>query len=158
MTKDITLSEFGSGGDMTLLADDLLLTEELLQMAYLSLFGGNVEANTKGNEIDTEQRGDWWANALLYPQASSKQFNSNTERTLNDVVLNTQGRLEIKRAVEKDLEFMSNIAEVTIGVSILTYNRLEIGIKLRRLDNKQEKRYQLIYDNATNAMIINQEI
>lgn len=143
---------------MTLLAGDLLLTEELLQMAYLALFGGNIEASTKGNELETEIRNDWWGNALLYNQTPTKQFNSNTERVLSDVVLNTTGRLEIKRAVEKDLEFMAPIADVSVAVSIETYNRLEIAIKLVRLDNKQEKQYQLIYDNATNAMIINTEL
>jgi len=158
MTKDLGLTEYGSGGDITLLANDLLLTEELLQMAYVAMFGGNLEANTKGNELETQERLDWWANSLMYAQQPNKQMNSNTERVLDSVVLNSSGRLEIKRAVEKDLDFLSNIAEVTVQVSIETTDRLEIAVQLIRLDNLQEKRLQLIFDNATKSVIIENEI
>lgn len=158
MTKDLQLTEFGSGGDVTLLANDLLLTEELLQLAYLALFGGNKEASTKGNELETEERLDWWGNSLLYAQQPNKQMNSSTERILETVVLNSSGRLEIKRAVEKDLAFLSNIAEITVQVSIQTYNRVEIAVKLKRLSNQEEKILQLIFDNALQAVIIDKEI
>ncbi|RDY57714.1 hypothetical protein [Flagellimonas nanhaiensis] len=158
MTKDLQLTEYGSGGDITLMADDLLLNEELLQMAYLAMFGGNKEASTKGNELEDEERVDWWGNTLLFGEKTNKQMNSTTERILDDVVLNSSGRLEIKRAVEKDLEFLAPIAEVTVAVSIETSNRVEIFIKLERLSNQQEKILQLIFDNATKAIIIDQEI
>lgn len=158
MTKDLQLSEFGSGGDITLVANDLTLTEELLQMAYIAMFGGNKEASTKGNELESEERLDWWGNSLLWSQKPQKQMNSNTEQILENVVLNSAGRLEIIRAVEKDLEFLSNIAEVTVNVSILTTDRLEIAVDLKRLSNLEEKRLQLIFDNAVNAVIIDKEI
>nr|WP_299067185.1 hypothetical protein [uncultured Allomuricauda sp.] len=158
MTKDLQLSEFGSGGDVTLAANDLILTEELLQMAYLAMFGGNKEASTKGNELESEERLDWWGNSLLWSQTPQKQMNSYTEQILETVVLNSAGRLEIKRAVEKDLEFLSNIAEVTVEVSILTTDRVEIAVGLKRLSNLEEKNLQLIFDNAVNAVIIEKEI
>jgi len=158
MTADLHLTELGSGGELVLLGEDLAMAEELLQIAYIALFGGNIEANTRGNEIPGEERQDWWANSLIYPQAPNKQFNSYTERVLGSIVLNSSGRLDIQRAVERDLEILSSIAEVTVNVSIQTYNRVEILIRLRKLSNKEEKQLQLIFDNARNEVIIEKEI
>lgn len=158
MAQDFHLAEFGNGGDLVLLGNDLTLTEELLQMAYLALFGGNVEASTRGTEIPGQQREDWWANALIYPQASGRQFNSLTERALNTTVLNSAGRLEIQRAVEKDLQFMSDFAEVGVEVSIETYNRVEIRIRIKALGTQEEKTHHLLFDQAKNEVIIDKEL
>tara|TARA_R110000822_G_scaffold123489_3_gene257897 strand:+ start:7986 stop:8462 length:477 start_codon:yes stop_codon:yes gene_type:complete len=158
MTKDIHLTEFGSGGELSILGNDLVLSEELLQAVYLALFGGNVEASTKGNELETEERLDWWANSLLYPSEKTKQFNSFTENALSNIVLNSAGRIEIQRAVEKDLEFLANIADVNVEVSIATYNRLDIRVQLIKKSNQEEKNLQLVFDNASNEVLIYKEI
>lgn len=158
MTKDILLAEQGNGGEMAVLGNDLVLTEELLQMAYLALFGGNIEASTTGQELESELRYDWWANGLLYAQAPQKQFNSETERVLQNTVLNSSGRLEIKSAIENDLAFLGNVANVGVEVNIETHDRVEMYIKLTSLANQEEKVLQLLFDNAKNEVIIRKEI
>ena len=158
MTKDLHISEYGSGGDLTVLGNDLTLVESLLQMTYIALFGGNIEASTTGNEIDTEQRSDWWGNGLFFSQQPERQFNSITERVLGTTVLNSAGRVAIQRAVESDLQHLREFADVTVEVSILTGTRVEIAIKLLPLDNQEEKSLQLLFDNATNEIIIENEI
>ena len=104
-TKDIGLFESGSGGDFTLLNGDLVLSESLFNTVYIALFGGNVESSTVGNEIVGEERNDYWANELVYRNNPEKQYNSQTERTLNTTVINSSGRLVIEQAVKKRFDF-----------------------------------------------------
>lgn len=158
MTKDILLFESGRGGDMKILNNDLSLTENLFQQIYLSLFGGNIESNTKGNELLSQERKDYWANELFYRNDKNKQWNSNTERALRDSVLNSSGRLEILRAIEKDLDYLKSIVDVKVEVQITDVNRVNINITISGLENQQERILQLIWDNAKSELIIDDEI
>lgn len=157
-TKDILLFESGDGGEMAIKSNDLCLVETILQQAYLAMFGGNVEANTTGNEIPTQERSDYWANQLLWPDTPSKQFNSNTERTLQNVALNSAGRLQIITAVENDLDYLKLIVNFTVDVSILSSSRVQISIRFRRKDNLEDKVLVLVYDNAENEVITQRTI
>lgn len=157
-TKDILLFESGDGGEMLIQSNDLVLVETILQQAYLALFGGNVEANTVGDELPTQERFDYWANALLWPDTPSKQFNSNTERTINNTVLNSAGRITIQQAVEQDLDYLKLIVNFTVSVSILSTDKVEITIKMSRKDNLEDRVLILVYDNAKNEVITNRII
>jgi hypothetical protein len=157
-TKDILLFEAGDGGEMVIQSNDLVLVETILQQAYLALFGGNVEANTVGDEIPTQERFDYWANALLWPDTPSKQFNSNTERTIQNTALNSSGRIKIQQAVENDLEYLKLIVNFEVSVSILSTNKVEISVRMSKKDNLEDKVLVLIYDNAKNEVITNKII
>lgn len=158
MSKDILLFETGNGGDLLVLNNDLSLVETLFQQVYLRLFGGNVEANTTGNEIEGQQREDWWANSLFFNNKKDKQFNSNTERVLDNVTLNTSGRIDIARAVETDLEGLKNIADISINVVILSHIKLKIEIRLQKPGGIEDKILQFIWDNARKEVIIDRTI
>lgn len=158
LTKDILLFESGDGGEMAIVSNDLCLTETILQQAYLAMFGGNVEANTTGVEIESQERNDYWANSLLWADQPSKQFNSNTERILDETPLNSSGRLIIKQAVESDLDYLKLIVNFTVEVSILATNKVQILINFSRKDNLQDKELVLVYDNAKNEVITNKII
>lgn len=157
-TKDILLFESGDGGEMAIVGNDLVLVETILQQVYLALFGGNVEANTIGGEIPTQERFDYWANSLLWPNKPNKQFNSNTERTLQNTVLTSSGRITIKSAVELDLEYLKRIVNFEAEVSILSTNKVEISVSMRKKDNLEDKVLILVYDNAKNEVITNKII
>ena len=157
-TKDISLSEKGSGGEISIKGDDLVLSESLYQLVYISLFGGNIEDITTGTEISTQQRNDYWANTLFHSDSPKKQFNSITEDTLRNTVLNSSGRIEIERAVIKDLEFLNEFSNYSVEVSILNQNRVEILIRITPFTNLQEQRLQLIFDNANEQLILQEEI
>lgn len=154
MSKDIALYESGSGGELLVLNNDISLVETLYQQVYLRLFGGNVEANTTGTEIEGQQRNDWWGNALLFSNRKDKQFNSNTERVLDNVTLNTAGRIDIKRAVESDLNNLSNIADIIVNIVILSHNKVEISVLLQKPEDIEDKILQFIWDNARKEVII----
>jgi phage gp46-like protein len=157
-TRDIHIFESGNGGELALLSNDLVLSESLYQVVYISLFGGNVEASTLGNEIESEERSDYWANELVFPSKTSKQFNSITEKTLNEVALNSEGRLKIESAVKQDLQFLKKIVNLEVNILILDTNKVEIFLVLESIENQSVKQFQFIWDNAKNEIIIERTI
>lgn len=158
ITKDIGIFESGDGGELSIVSGDLLLSESILQQVYLALFGGNIESNTIGNEIDSQERFDYWANGLLWPQNPDKQFNSNTERALNELVLNSSGRIKVINAVESDLDYLKLIVNFEVSVSIVSKNSVRISVVLLSKNNLENKQLVLVYDNAKNELIINKVI
>jgi phage gp46-like protein len=154
ITKDINLHESGNGGEMAIVSNDLLMGESLFQQVYLALFGGNVEANTLGNELIIQERYDWWGNPLFFSENQSKQFNSNTERTINNVALNSQGRLQIVNAINEDLSYLSDLLTYDINVQLFEVNKIRIIINFVPKSNQENRVLQLVYDNAKNEILI----
>jgi len=157
-TKDINLHESGSGGEMAIVSNDLLMGEALFQQVYLALFGGNVEANTIGNELLSEERFDYWQNPLFFSETPSKQFNSNTERELKEVVLNTAGRLKIIQTVSDDLEYLSNLLKYDVDVQFVGTNHIRIIINFAQKGSQENRVLQMVYDNAKGELIIEKTI
>jgi len=157
-TKDVLIFENGDGGEMAVLSGDLELTETLYQQVYLALFGGNVEQNTRTDFLFTEERFDWWGNSLFFAETQSKQFNSNTERKLQNVALNSVGRLEVIRAVDQDLQYLSDLLDSTVDVEFFGVNKIRIIVTFNRKGNQENKVLQLVYDNAKNELIIERKI
>lgn len=93
---------------------------------------------------------------LFFQNDESVQMNSNTERVLLNVSLNSSGRIQIERAVRKDLEFMKPFATVTVSVSIVSTDRVVIGVNIVRLDNLERRAFVYIWD-ATNSELIERE-
>jgi hypothetical protein len=155
-TKDVLIYESGSGGELSVVNDDLVFTELLYNQVYLALFGGNVEENTKRDYLFTEQRLDYWGNSLFFAETPSNQFNSNTERTIQNIALTSSGRLELIRAVEDDLAYLNDLFNYTVDVMFFQANKIKIIVKFTAKSNQESQAFQLIYDNAKNEVIINQ--
>lgn len=145
---DAKLIETGNGGDVVLSGNDLAVVYGFVNMPYLALFGGNVAENTPEKREDAQQLNDWWGNALLMPNDVATQFNSNTERTLMNVALNSAGRILIEQAVNTDLDFMRAFCEVTATVDITGNDRVQINIKLLEPDNLQAREFVFIWDGT----------
>lgn len=155
--KDILVYESGNGGDLAIFGGDIGTTQQLLQQVYLALFGGNVAAQTTGQEQAGETRLDYWANSLFFSQNKSKQFNSQTERVLNETPLTSSGRIMIKQAVEADLTFLSTIATVSVEVLINSTNKVTIQVVLMQ-PNNQSNQISFIWDKAKQEVIIDRTI
>ena len=156
-TKDINLFEGGSGGEMRILNSDLLLTETIYQTIYLALYGGNVEQDTTEDESDLEENFDYWGNQLFYSNNPDKWFNSQTERVLSTVALNGEGRRLIEDAVNADLQFLNNVVNFEVEVSISSNNRAEIAIFISEFQNQSDRQLKMVWENSKNELII-QEI
>jgi hypothetical protein len=156
-TKDINLFEGGSGGEMRILNSDLLMAETIYQTIYLALYGGNVEQDTTSEETDLEENFDYWGNQLFYSNNPDKWFNSQTERTLSTVSLNGEGRKLIEDAVNADLQFLNNVVNFEVEVSISSNNRAEIAIFISEFQNQSDRQLKMVWENSRNELII-QEI
>lgn len=156
-TKDLHIFESGSGGEISIKNDDLVMSESLFTLIYISLFGGNYEAETTGNEVSGQERFDYWANDLIFKNFKGKQYNSLTERTLNEVALNSSGRLKIESAVNQDLSSIKEIANLTIFVSIVSESEVLIKVSLESLQNQSERAFEFLWNNAA-KQLIKQEI
>ncbi len=154
ITRDINIYECGSGGEISVVNGDILLGSQLLLQPYLAMFGGNVEAATRGDEVSGQIRSDWWANSLLFSDSKSKQFNSNTERALRDNPLNSTGRNNIINAVKSDLSYLGETASVSVDATILSAKQLKIIISLTDIFTGQTAIQQLLWDNAKAELVI----
>lgn len=143
---DLKLVETLNGGDLVKKPKDLSVIRGLQNMPYLALFGGNVEASTPTKRIESQQAFDWWGNSLLMPQDQSTQFNSQTERVLHSVALNSAGRLLVEQAVIKDLQFMRPFANIAVRTAIVALDTIAIGILIQEPDNLQAKEFIYIWD------------
>ncbi len=127
---DLELVETLNGGDLVKNAKDLKVIYGFEAMPYMAMFGGNTEESTPTIRLANRQYNDFWANDLLWPKNASLQINSETERVMSSVPLTSFGRLQIEQAIKKDLNFFRDVAEVKVAVTILSDDRIAIGIKL----------------------------
>ena len=95
---------------------------------------------------------------LVHDNEKEIQFNSVLEKTLNETALDSSGRITIEEAAKKDLQFMKDIADVEVSVSILSDDRVSITTQLTEPDNLEVKEFQLIWDNLKNEVIIEKTI
>lgn len=126
---DILIYESGNGGEISLKNGDIETTDGLLNMPYLSHFGGNIEASTEGNEEAGEERFDYWGNTFL---DSKSQMNSDLERELNNVSISSKGRAVLEETAKKDIEFLAGLGEIESVVSIVGSNKISITDKINK--------------------------
>jgi hypothetical protein len=143
---DFRLIETGNGGDLVLNGNDISLIGGWQNMIYLAMFGGNVEENT-GERASEQLVESYWANELLWPNESEKQFNSSTERTLQNTPLNEHGRRQIEDAVTSDLNFISDFANYRVEVEIVQQKEVRINIFVTEPDVQEEKEFQFIWNS-----------
>ena len=145
--SDLQLIESFDGGDLIQSGNDLSVIDGLQNMVYIALFGGNIKQSTKDYD-QNEERFDYWANDLLYDNITEIQYNSETERTLKDVALNSKGRLLIEQSVKKDLQFMQDFANIEVSVSIVGVDRVQITVVLKEPTELESNEFTYIW-NAT---------
>jgi hypothetical protein len=106
----------------------------------------------------TEERFDWWGNSLFFGENQNKQFNSNTEKTINNVALNSQGRLQIVNAINEDLSYLNELLSFDVNVQLFEVNKVRIIINFTPKSNQENRVLQLVYDNAKNELLIERTI
>ncbi len=142
--SDLKLIETFDGGDLVQNGNDLKVIDGYQNMIYLALFGGNLKQSTR--EFDeNEERFDYWANELLMLDVPEIQYNSETERTLNEVALNSRGRLLIEQSVKNDLEFMQDFANITVEVAIIGVDKVKIIVILKEPNELETNEFNYIW-------------
>lgn len=150
-----TIYEDGNGGQLYSLNNDIAKTEGLQMLAYLKMFGGNINASTvKDNNIG-ELRLDWWGNDTS--ENSDKWINSETERTLRGIELSGSSIAKIKQSVENDCKSLSKYGKIDVAVTLPGINKVKIVISITEPGNKESNSLIIIWD-ATKNEIIEQKI
>lgn len=158
MIQDVTIYETGQGGDLFLMGNDVEKTSALWNMIYLGLFGGNVEQSTPTLRPEDEQMFDFWGNALLAGDTPEIQYNSLTERTLNQTAINSAGRIKVEQAMKQDLKFMADFAEVEVSVSLIGVDRVKLSVQVNEPTNQQAKEFVFIWDSTKQEAITDVQI
>lgn len=152
-TWDLALVESGGGGDLTILGNDLAVDDSIGTAIYLSMFGGNVEADTT-NRIQGNLYFDYWANFLI-PEPN-QQFNSLTERTLNNTPLTSAGRVLIENAIKKDFKFLSENNKISVNVSIVATDKINITLLVIMANGETKlKTFSLVRNPTTGDFDLN---
>jgi hypothetical protein len=145
---DLKLFESGNGGDLLLSGYDLAKAYTFDNFPYLAMFGGNPKYPTPVARISSEQAFDFWGNSIFLSDSKDEQFNSYTEAALDEVDLNSNGRLKIEEAVKKDLRFMSPYSEVKVNVQILGQEKVGLGITILQPENGVNREFMYIWDGS----------
>ena len=77
--------------------------------------------------------------------------------SLSTVSLNGEGRKLIEDAVNADLQFLNNVVDFEVEVSISSNNRAEIAIFISEFQNQSDRQLKMVWENSRNELII-QEI
>lgn len=149
MITDIAINEYGSGGNLNLVNDDINTIKGLSNQVYLALFGGNIESSTSEDLNDLDQRSDWWGNSLL---SKENQFNSVFEKTINTISLNSAGLSKLIDAAKQDLKYLEAYAVIDISANIVSLNKIELLIKMTEPDNTS-LRIKFIWDGQKSELI-----
>lgn len=126
---DILIYESGNGGEISIVNGDIQSTDSLANQSYLAHFGGNLEALTTGEETENTERFDWWGNTFL---SQENQMNSLLEKTLNEVALNSSGRITLERKSKEDLGFLKDFGEISTTVQISSNDKVRISDKINQ--------------------------
>lgn len=129
MSFDLAIRETNNGGDLIYLGRDLSVVNSIENMIYLGMFGGNIEQSTSTSPVADAK--DYWANNIFMNSDPVQQFNSETERALNTVPLTSSGRVLIENAIKKDLQFLASQATITVSVSIVATDRIDVTITMK---------------------------
>lgn len=155
---DLSFKETGDGGDITLEGNDFVTTNVIFNQPYFAMFGGNIEESTGEVSDENQLRFDWWGNDLFYTGQPELQLNSTLEKSLNEVALTSSGRAFLEATVKEDLSYLSEIADVSVSVTIEALDRIRIFVILQQPDNLQSQTFIFLWDGTKLEEIEQQEI
>ena len=142
---DLLIYSTGNGTDT-----DFDTTESLFNSVYLSLFGGNVSEDTPETPTEGKQRTDWWGNSLFNTE---QQFNSVTERTIEENTLSGQGLKNIREAIEIDLKWLAKLSVVEVFLEATNVNTLIINVSLTEPEGDVSQTFNFVWDATQKELI-----
>lgn len=146
-----SIFEDGSGGQLVLRNNEIVQTKGLATIAYLLMFGGNVDAETQKENAPGELKFDWWGNDSSKPK--STWINSRTEKTLMGIALTSESRYIIEESVKYDVSSLSRYGKVSVNVIFTSVNRVNITITISEPDVVTDQSLSLTWDATRNEVI-----
>lgn len=155
MPLNKSIYEDGNGGQTIQRNNEIVQTRGLGILAYLEMFGGNVEAETQKENNPGELHLDWWGNDSNLN--SDTWINSRTEKVLRGIELSSSSIYTIKSAIQYDLKNLERYGKITINVTLPSLNTVKIDITIEEPSKKTEQRLTIVW-NATRNEIIEKNI
>lgn len=146
--NDLSIEDTTRGGDFEFYRSDFVLTAGLRNNVYLSLFGGNIEQSSNKEFRTGEERFDWWGNQLFFEGDLDRQFNSETEKTLTEVAVDSAGRSVIEAAVLRDLQSLNSVADIEVEVTLESIDRIKIKISVIERTTDVATEFEYLWDAA----------
>lgn len=150
---DIKLQDNKNGGDAIFTGGDFKIISGWQNMPYLAIVGGNLAMNTIDFK-ETEQRFDWWGNSLFHPNNPNLQFNSDFERKINELPINSKSRLILEETIKNDLKFLKEFSTFTVDISIVGVDKYSIFIKIEEPTNLESNEFIYLWDATLNELQI----
>lgn len=151
--QDILIYESGDGGELSLKNGDIETVQSITNDVYLALFGGNIEQSTDNTILPGTIREDWWGNDLM----PDNYFNSEFEKTLSMVALNSAGIKTLEDAALKDVDFLKRFGTVSVSVSILDIDKMSIEVNLQEKDGT-DRTIKFVFDRLKDEIIEERKI
>lgn len=123
---DALLRHGPNGGELTLEAGEVLLSDGLETAAYLSLFGGNEQ--DPGVGASPEQ---WWGN--IDEPEPARRYRSETQHLLRSLPAVPANLRRIEQAAARDLQWLldEGLAQaITVAARIPALNRITVEVAL----------------------------
>lgn len=149
--ENYLIYEDGNGGQLSLKNGEIESTDSIFMLAYLNMFGGNIESSTQKENIPGALNNDWWGNDKT--ENSSTWINSETERTLKGLALTGANLAKIRESVKRDNKGLEQYGTVDIFVSYPAINQVKILITITEPTLKNSNSLKVIWD-ATKSEII----
>jgi phage gp46-like protein len=130
---DVLLRQTNDGGDITLQAGLVLLSEGLETAAYLSLFGGNED-----DPGETDVTLQWWGNLL--DVEVDRAYRSETQYLIRGLPAVPFNLRRIEQAAARDLQWMldDKLAQsITVEATIPSAGRVRIGLVIITADGQR---------------------
>ena len=123
---DVLLRQSDDGGEITIEAGLVLMSEGLETAAYLSLFGGNED-----DPADTDSSLQWWGNLLdVEPE---RRYRSETQFLVRSLPAVPFHLRRIEQAAARDLQWMidAGVAQsVSIEATIPAVGRVALAVEI----------------------------
>ena len=124
---DVLLRQSNDGGEITVEAGLVLMSEGLETAAYLSLFGGNLDDSGD----PATDRLQWWGNrGEVEP---NRVYRSETQHLIRALPAVPRNLLRIEQAAARDLAWMiaAGVAKgVVVSASIADVNRVTLAVTI----------------------------
>lgn len=146
-----SIFEDGNGGQLVLRDNEIIQTSSIATLAYLAMFGGNVEAETQKENATGELKYDWWGNDPNKP--SSTWINSRSEKVLRGIEISSSSRYRIIEAVKYDTKVLEQYGSVNIDVTFPDLNNVKIVITISEPSIKKDQSLSLVWDATRNEVI-----
>ena len=129
---DVLLRQTNDGGDVTVEAGLLLMSDGLETAVYLSLYGGNEQ-----DPADSSDELQWWGN--LTETDPARTYRSETQYLLRSLPAIPANLRRIEQAAARDLQWMldGGVAEsISVTASIPEVNRVRIELAIVTLTDE----------------------